>query len=409
MNAAYLFYEKENVIIPMADYDPFLFKRLSGLGRWDRENKSFLLSNALKPEQYRTVFASRPYVEVMQDGKITVNGFFNRSSRQLSELERPLAANDLSVAGDLLAAGNNPDKNIYEADRACISSAIAQEEKFSLFWAEKLKAELHSRKYSPRTILSYLHLNRAFCRVLKKGAEQITDWDFKNYLYYLDDIKRMSSSTMNLTISALRFFYNNVMKKNIGREQYRPRHDRHLPGVLSCKEIEKLLETEQNPKHRLLLMLAYSSGLRVSEVIALKKEHVDFDRKTLFVSRSKGRKDRITLLSDRAAAFLKEYFRCFDIKSWLFPGQAGGHIQIRTAQNIFEKAAISANIQKKLSIHSLRHTFATHLLESGTDIRYIQSLLGHANLKTTERYTHIARRNILKIKSPLDTKVDDPD
>jgi site-specific recombinase XerD len=343
----------------------------------------------------------------MQDGKITVNGFFNRSGRQLSELERPLTANDLSVAGDLLAAGNSPAKKIHEADRACIRSAIVREEKFSLYWAEKLKAELHSRKYSPKTISSYIHLNRAFCRVLKKSAEQITDWDFKKYLCYLDNVKLMSSSTMNLTISALRFFYNNVMKKNIGREQYRPRHDRHLPGVLSRREIEKLLEAEQNPKHRLLLMLAYSSGLRVSEVIALKKEHIDFDRKTLFVSRSKGRKDRITLLSDRAAAFLKEYFRCFDIKSWIFPGQDNGHLRIRTAQNIFEKAAVNANIQKKLSIHSLRHTFATHLLESGTDIRYIQSLLGHANLKTTERYTHIARRNILKIKSPLDTKVDD--
>jgi site-specific recombinase XerD len=299
-------------------------------------------------------------------------------------------------------------EDLSKTDRASLASAIPPLEKLSLYWIEKLKEELHSRKYSPKTILSYIHFNRDFCRVLEKPADQISDWDFKRYLYHLDVVKDMSSSTMNLAISAIRFFYTNVMKKDLGHDQYRPRQDKRLPGVLSREEVEKLLDTEPNPKHRLLLMMAYSSGLRVSEVVALKKEHIDFSRKTLLIYGAKGRKDRITLLSSRAAAFLHEYCRCFDITNWLFPGHDSGHLHIRSAQNIFEKAVQNANIEKKVSIHSLRHTFATHLLEGGTDIKYIQALLGHSNLRTTERYTHVARRNVLRIQSPLDAKIDDP-
>jgi site-specific recombinase XerD len=211
---------------------------------------------------------------------------------------------------------------------------------------------------------------------------------------------------MNLALSAIRFFFNNVMKKSLSQDTCRPRQDKRLPGVLSKEEVLRLLDKEQNPKHRLLLMLTYSSGLRVSEVVALKKEHIDFGRKTLIVNGAKGRKDRITLLADRAAAFLREYCGHNNVKDWLFPGQDKGHLRIRTAQSIFEKAVRNAGIEKKVSIHSLRHTFATHLLESGTDIRYIQSLLGHSSLRTTERYAHVARQSILRIQSPLDNTAD---
>jgi site-specific recombinase XerD len=151
-------------------------------------------------------------------------------------------------------------------------------------------------------------------------------------------------------------------------------------------------------------MLVYSSCLRVSEVVALKKEHIDLSRKVIYIRLGKGRKDRNTLLSEKAAMFIEEYYNFFNIDKWLFPGQpATHHLTIRSAQNIFDKAVRRAGIEKKITIHGLRHTFATHLLESGTDIRYIQTLLGHANLRTTERYTHVAKRSVLNIKSPLDT------
>jgi site-specific recombinase XerD len=165
-----------------------------------------------------------------------------------------------------------------------------------------------------------------------------------------------------------------------------------------------MLEMEGNLKHRLLLMLVYSSGLRVSEAVTLRKEHIDLSRKVVYVKTGKGRKDRCTILSEKVAMFLGEYCNAFDIGAWLFPGQsASHHLSIRSAQRIFEKASLRAGIIKKTSIHGLRHTFATHLLENGTDIRYIQSLLGHSSLRTTERYAHVARSNVLSVQSPLDT------
>ena len=388
MDVAYFFNDTEGVSIPMADFDPALFRRLSAFGQWDRQNNRFILPHCLKVEQYRIIVAGRPFVEVKKNGMAMINGFFGQ----------PWTGRFASDGSPLL-----PSK-LSKTDRSCLSSIIPPPEKLSPFWVEKLKEELHSRKYSPKTIKSYLFFNRDLCRLLQKPAELITDEDFKKYLAHLDTVKDMSSSSMNLAVSAVRFFYNNVMGRDVGREQYRPRQNKRLPGVLSKEEIDRLLDAEPNPKHRLLLMLAYSSGLRVSEVVALKKEHVDFTRKTLLVYGAKGRKDRATLLADRAAAFLQEYCRRFGITGWLFPGQTGSHLRVRTAQNIFDKAALKAQIQKNVSIHSLRHTFATHLLESGTDIKYIQALLGHSTLRTTERYTHIARRSVLRIQSPLDSK-----
>jgi site-specific recombinase XerD len=154
--------------------------------------------------------------------------------------------------------------------------------------------------------------------------------------------------------------------------------------------------------------LAYSSGLRVSEVTALKKEDIDLSRKTIFIRSGKGRKDRFTLLSDRAALFIKEYCLLYSIEGWLFPGQpASQHLSIRSAQSIFDKAMQKAGISKNASIHSLRHSFATHLLEGGTKVRYIQELLGHVSIRTTGRYTHVARRSVLRIHSPLDNLLDE--
>jgi site-specific recombinase XerD len=290
------------------------------------------------------------------------------------------------------------------SDTACLARSIPKPEFFSPPWQEKLTTELHARKYSPRTIASYVHYNRAFCRTLQKSPESVTGEDITSYLAYLDKQRDLSAASMNLAISALKFFYHKALKKNIAREQHRPRHDKRLPAVLSGSEISRLLDMEKNPKHRLLLMLTYSSGLRVSEVVALRKEHIDTSRKTLLIHSGKGRRDRYTLLSDRAATFVQEYCALYNIEGWLFPGVSPRrHLSIRSAQNIFDKALHTAGIPKALSIHNLRHTFATHLLENGTDIKYIQELLGHASLKTTQRYTHIARRSLLRIKSPLDT------
>jgi site-specific recombinase XerD len=425
MDVVYLFCTGGNIQVPL-DFDPVLFKRLAAFGRWDFQNSRFLLNQPLSEEQRRAIFAIRPCVEVDNEGQIiSINGFFGRTWPGLGMTKSPgISGSGRSMPGcphmQQAVDGWEPQKTlgrfpqgpamfeqIRKEDKACLDAAMPKPEAFSSFWQEKLTEELHSRKYSPRTIKTYVQYNRALCRFFQKSPEKITRQDLTKYLSYLDTEKNQSSSSMNLAISAMRFFYSRVLKKNFVQQQFRPQRDKRLPRVFSRTEIQQLLETEENPKHRLLLMLTYSSGLRVSEVVAVKREHIDLDRKTLLVYGAKGRKDRYTLLADRAASFIREYCTMYNIKTWLFPGRENGHITIRTAQNIFEKAVYKARIQKSMSIHSLRHTFATHLLENGTDIKYIQALLGHVNLKTTARYTHVARRGTLHIKSPLDSTVND--
>ncbi|MDR2210707.1 MAG: tyrosine-type recombinase/integrase [Spirochaetaceae bacterium] len=426
MDVVYLFYGEKNVQVPL-DFDPVLFRALITLGQWDLQNSRFLLNYPLEAHQRRTIFTIRPCVEVNKDGQIvSINGFFGRNWTSLEVWDRPCASGYAEIIpayqqkkvpvpqADFYMepyAGSYKKpaiyRPVYKEDKDCLDSAVPKPEMFSLFWKEKLVEELHSRKYSPRTIKAYVQHNRDICRFFQKSPEKITGQDLTKYLAYLDTEKNQSSSSMNLAISGIRFFYSNILKKNFVQQQYRPHRDKRLPKVFSRTEIKQLLDAEKNPKHRLLLMLAYSSGLRVSEVVAVKRDHIDLDRKTLLVYGSKGRKDRYTLLSDRAATFIKKYCTLYNIKAWLFPGREKGHITIRTAQNVFEKAVHKARIQKSLSIHSLRHSFATHLLENGTDIKYIQTLLGHVNLKTTARYTHVARRGIRHIKSPLDSTGDD--
>jgi len=291
-----------------------------------------------------------------------------------------------------------------ESPKSIVPHQVSLPVKISEHWEAKLETELCSRKYSPRTKRLYLFFCRLLCRTLRKLPEEISQGDITQFLAILEKDKDYSASSMNLAISAIKFLYKNVLKKEIFHDRHRPRGDKHFPMILSKAEIAKILNMEKNLKHRLLLMLAYSSGLRVSEVVALKKEHIDTSRGVVHIKLGKGRKDRSTLLSEKANLLFTEYSALFDIQSWLFPGQGlNRHLSIRSAQKIFDKAVRCAKITKEISIHSLRHSFATHLLESGTDIRYIQELLGHSSLQTTERYTHIARGSALRIQSPLDS------
>jgi len=183
----------------------------------------------------------------------------------------------------------------------------------------------------------------------------------------------------------------------------RPRKEKKLPVILSRKDVRLILESTDNIKHKAILMLTYSAGLRVSEVVKLKVEDVDAERKLIHVKGAKGRKDRYTILSDKALKTLNLYLKTYQPKNWLFSGaKKTRHLSTRSAQRIFDNAVKNTDIKKDVSIHSLRHSFATHLLESGVDIRYIQELLGHQSTKTTEIYTHASTKNIGKIRSPLD-------
>jgi site-specific recombinase XerD len=269
---------------------------------------------------------------------------------------------------------------------------------------EDLRKELLSRKYSYKTVKGYLYYNRDFLNFIGKTPANINDSDIKDYLFYLAEEKQSATSTLNQAINALKFYYGTMLKKKFVYEVKRPRKDKKLPIVLSKEEVAKILSSVDNIKHKAILMLVYSAGLRVGEVVKLKVEDIDSKRMLIHIKGSKGRKDRYTLLSEKALNILREYWKRYKSAKWLFEGaKAGRYLSTRTVQVIFEHAKEKAGIKKDVTVHSLRHSFATHLLEGGTDLRYIQELLGHAHSKTTEIYTHVSTKSIGKIKSPLDS------
>ena len=388
----YIFCESGNIRIPFFRNDKRLFSLFTERGgKWDTVRNEFLFERNTNIEQFSKYFPGICFVLIDAKSAIPVR-IFNLLGRPwdfgpLDESTRVKTAND-----DL------PQDNIAVFPEPPLS------EKFPKHWQIKLEAELRSRKYSPRTQSLYLYFNRLLCHTLRKTPGEISPEDITQFLAAIEKNREYSASSINLAISAIKFFYKTVLKNDIIREQRRPRHDKKFPMVLSKTEINKILNMETNIKHRLLLMLAYSSGLRVSEVVALKREHIDLTRGVIHIRHGKGRKDRCTVFSKKAARLFMEYCTLFDIQTWLFPGQpVTSPLSVRSAQKIFDKAVLKAEIRKEISIHSLRHTFATHLLENGTDIRYIQVLLGHSSLRTTERYTHIAKGSVLNIQSPLDT------
>lgn len=266
-----------------------------------------------------------------------------------------------------------------------------------------VKNELILRKYSAKTQKAYLGHIKRFLQFCSKNIEEIDNGDIKKYLLKLIDQEK-SSVYINQAISALEFLF-----KSIGQPDYfsfdinRPKREKKLPGVLSKDEVFKIIEAIDNLKHKALIMLIYSGGLRVSEAAKLKIEDVDSKRNLIYIKAAKGRKDRCTILSKAALEVTRLYFKIYKPAIWLFEGQGKEeHITERTIQRVFENAANKAGIRKKATVHTLRHSFATHLLENGTDLRYIQELLGHESSTTTEIYTHVSEKDFGRIQSPLD-------
>ena len=420
MELVYIFFESKEIRIPLFGYDKRLFSLLLSLGggAWDKPRQEFIFRQDFDPLRFKRINSYLPYVLVDEnsDAQPKVFGFFERpwsepaqnyAARFDPELKSKETFPKTEFFPKSLVFPKSvvfPKTKVLENPQPIFDIQPKRPDKFSEPWQKALETELRAQKYSQRTLKVYLLFNRMLCRICDKSPDEMQADDIKKFLAFIEKDKSYSASSMNLVISALKFFYQRVMKSSIIDELKRPDEDENLPVVLAKSEVLKMFECEKNVKHRLLLMLAYSSGLRVSELVVLKKEHIDFERAVIHVRLGKGRKDRITVLSEKAASLLAKYFDFYDIQSWLFPGQNPKKpLTIRTAQKIFEKAVQNAKISKKVTIHSLRHAFATHLLEGGTDIRYIQTLLGHSCLRTTSRYTHVAKRNILNIKSPLDS------
>ena len=270
---------------------------------------------------------------------------------------------------------------------------------------ETLRREMRLRNYSHKTIKSYTSCIRSLVQHFRpKHPRELTNEDLRNYLIQLIDKEQYASSTINQVINALRFLYVDLYKRQMQLGDLpRPRKERKLPEVLSEEEVLRILNAVDNLKHKTILMLVYSAGLRVGEVVRIRLSDVDEDRKLIHLHKAKGNKDRYTVLSTAFMGTLADYLRDYRPREFLFEGQNGRrHYSERSVQAVFERAANDAEITKNVSVHTLRHSFATHLLEAGTDLRYIQELLGHSSSKTTEIYTHVSKKSIGKITSPLD-------
>lgn len=269
---------------------------------------------------------------------------------------------------------------------------------------ERAGDELMLQGYSPRTRRSYLHHIRRYLNTLDGMPSENDEERIRNYLLELVEKDRVSRSYHSQAISALKFLYQDVLGwRQTTRSLPRPRKERRLPVVLSTEEVRRLLEAIDNPRHRAILMLLYSAGLRVGEVVRLRARDLDPSRRAIHIRGGKGRKDRYTLLSDTAWAAVRRFVAGAEPDEYIFPGPNSNRpLSVRSVQRVVHEARRRAGINKALTPHTLRHSFATHLLESGVDLRYIQELLGHASTKTTQIYTHVSRRELGRIVSPLD-------
>ena len=272
---------------------------------------------------------------------------------------------------------------------------------------QQLIRELVLRGTSPRTQEAYVAWVAALARHYHQSPDGLTGEQLKDYLFYLADTKKLSASSRNQATSALRFFYTYVLSRPVDfltRVLPRPSQDTRRPQVFSIGELERLLTVGcPNPRDRAFLMTVYGAGLRLNEACHLQPGHIDSARGQIRVVAGKGRKDRCTLLSPRLLEELRQYWKWCRPAVWLFPASRDKSLPMvdGTAQRIFYRAVERAGVPDKGGIHSLRHSFATHLLEAGVEITVVQRLLGHSSLSTTSAYLHVRQERLAQIAGPL--------
>ncbi len=293
-----------------------------------------------------------------------------------------------------------------------------------------LARELRIRNYSQKTAESYIFYNKEFLRFCQKDPREVSSEDIRNYLDWM--VRERSSSTVSVAYNALLFYYKTICRRQLFINLPHPRKEKHLPVVLSKEEARRMIEVLENPKHKCIVSLLYGTGVRVSELTHIKMRDIDLDRMILRVYQGKGKKDRMTIIPQSLKTVLEKQQKLKTADDYLFTNgrnvpipsssplgpdafgagslrdrgrQQSERLTEATIQKIVSVAADKAGVKKNVSPHTLRHSFATHLLENGTDIRYIQELLGHAKLQTTQIYTHVANNALRDITSPLDLNV----
>jgi site-specific recombinase XerD len=269
---------------------------------------------------------------------------------------------------------------------------------------DQMQADLQLKGITPRTQKDYLREVSNLAKYFNKSPEELGEKEVKEYLVHLLKDRKLSGGTYKYYVSGIKFLYRTTLKREevVDAIQY-PKSKRKLPVVLDLSEVEALFSVTENLKHKAILMITYSSGLRISEAARLKITDIDSKRMMVRVQQGKGGKDRYSILSNTALECLRQYWRKYHPKDWLFEGQKKNeHISISSIRQVFCDAKKRAGITKPASVHTLRHSFATHLIEAGTSLHHVQLLLGHRSPNTTTVYLHVSRLNLAQVTSPLD-------
>jgi len=269
---------------------------------------------------------------------------------------------------------------------------------------DRMEADLLLAGYSPSTRRIYVGYARLFAKHFRRSPAEMGETEIRQYLLHMVEGQKASHETYRQIRAALSFLYTITLKRPT-EVAYLPvrRTRRKLPIILSGTEVQRLLDAIRSPKYRVIGMVQYAAGLRISEACRLQPQDIDSKRMVIHVRNGKGGRDRYTVLSARLLEYLRDYFRRFRSRPWLFPGETvEGHASPHTFRRVFRDAVTHAGIAKRITPHTLRHSFATHLLESGVDIAVIQVLLGHASLRATQIYVHVTVEHIGRVTSPLD-------
>ncbi|WP_299677153.1 site-specific tyrosine recombinase/integron integrase [uncultured Tenacibaculum sp.] len=321
-------------------------------------------------------------------------------SRSLKTWYLLQSKNNLNTLIKLLRENNISVRNLIQP--------LHQSKKTDKTIPETFERTLKRKRYSKNTIKVYTSFLQQFINFLDpKTIEEASDNDVRNFQDYLINKRKVAISTQNQAINAIKFYFEQILQKD--RKTYyieRPKKPKQLPKILSENQIFNILKHSDNLKHKFILALLYSSGLRISELLSLRKEDVLYDKNLIFVRSGKGNKDRTTIFAEHMKKLHKLYINEYKPNYWLIEGLNRKQYSSSSVAKILKRAALKAGISQNVTPHMLRHSFATHMLEQGIDLRYIQNILGHGSSKTTEIYTRVTSKSLAKIKSPLDTFLD---
>lgn len=300
---------------------------------------------------------------------------------------------------------NNTNRKLFGLDDNVVGKAVFEKiHPVNIPCFQRFQEQIKLKGYSENTLRTYSIEFAQLLYILKiHPVNDLTPERLRSYFLYCRQKLKLSDREIHSRINAIKFYFEQVLHRpKMFFDIPRPKKPLSLPKMLNRYEIKKVLDASDNLKHRLILKLCYGMGLRVSEIVALKISDIDKETMMVRIEQAKGKKDRIVNLPDSVLDELQQYYNEYRPKKYLFEGQYGGQYSIRSVQQVFKSSLQKAGINKRIGIHGLRHSYATHLLETGTDIRLIQELLGHSNLKTTEIYTHVSSKAKQKVKSPLD-------